>query len=49
MKVSDEMNKTISHITMFISRLIAAICKILSNDEQCKKMVLVQLKNQGGI
>ena len=42
MKVSDETNKTWSHITMFFSRLIFAICKILSRIVW--KMVLVQLK-----
>ena len=33
MKVSDEMNKIKSQMTIFISRLIAAICKIISNDQ----------------
>ena len=33
MKVSDEMNKIKSQMTIFISRLIAAIYNILSKDK----------------
>ena len=36
MKIYDKMNKTRFHMTMFFSRIIAEICKLPQNDEQCK-------------